>query len=137
MRTVLITGATGLIGQEIVNICHHQNMTVHYLTTSKHKIKSTSNYKGFYWNPKTKYIDVACFEGVSAIINLVGAAISKRWTVNYKNEILTSRTQSTQLLLNTITTHSIPITQMVSASAIGIYPNSTIGFALGVWLRMR
>ncbi len=128
MKTVLITGATGLIGQEIVNICHHQNMTVHYLTTSKHKIKSTSNYKGFYWNPETKDIDITCFDGVSAIINLVGASISKRWTATYKKEILTSRIQSTQLLLDTITSHNKPITHMVSASAIGIYPNSLTNY---------
>jgi hypothetical protein len=103
-------------------------MTVHYLTTSKHKISNTANYKGFYWNPETKAIDVACFDGVSAIINLVGASISKRWTARYKHEILTSRTQTTQLLLDTITTHNIPITQIISASAIGIYPNSLTNY---------
>ncbi len=128
MKTVLITGATGLIGQEIVDMCHQQKMTVHYLTTSKHKIESTSNYKGFYWDPKRKHIDVACFDGVSAIINLVGASISKRWTVKYKNEILTSRIQTTKLLLDTITTHGIPITHIVSASAIGIYPTSLTNY---------
>jgi hypothetical protein len=128
MKTVLITGATGLIGQEIVNICLQEKMTVHYLTTSKHKINNTAQYKGFYWNPETKDIDVSCFEGVSAIINLVGASISKRWTARYKHEILTSRTQTTQLLLDTITTHNIPITQIISASAIGIYPNSLTNY---------
>lgn len=128
MKTVLITGATGLIGQEIVNICHQEKMTVHYLTTSKHKISNTVHYRGFYWNPETKAIDVACFDGVSVIINLVGASISKRWTARYKHEILTSRIQTTQLLLDTITTHNIPITHMVSASAIGIYPNSLTNY---------
>ncbi|MFT4781779.1 MAG: hypothetical protein ACJAZK_001388 [Psychroserpens sp.] len=128
MKTVLITGATGLIGQEIVKICHDQNMNVHYLTTSKNKLTTTDNYKGFYWNPDTKEIDIFCFEGVDTIINLVGASISKRWTDSYKKEIITSRTETAQLLLDTIKLNNFPIKQIVSASAIGIYPNSVTNY---------
>lgn len=128
MKTVLITGATGLIGQEIVKICHDQNMNVHYLTTSKNKLTTTDNYKGFYWNPDTKEIDIFCFEGVDTIINLVGASISKRWTDSYKKEIITSRTETAQLLLDTIKSNNFPIKQIVSASAIGIYPNSVTNY---------
>lgn len=124
MKTVLITGATGLIGKEIVQICHEQNINVHYLTTSKDKISTLDNYKGFYWNPDEKEIDASCFEGVTSIINLVGATISKRWTESYKKEIITSRTETAQLLFDTITTHNFSIKQIVSASAIGIYPDS-------------
>nr|WP_321227647.1 TIGR01777 family oxidoreductase [uncultured Psychroserpens sp.] len=124
MKTVLITGATGLIGKEIVQICHEQNINVHYLTTSKDKISTLDNYKGFYWNPDKKEIDASCFEGVTSIINLVGASISKRWTDSYKKEIITSRTETAQLLFDTITAHNCPVKQIVSASAIGIYPDS-------------
>jgi len=35
---VLITGATGLVGQEIVKVCHSKNIKVNFLTTSKSKI---------------------------------------------------------------------------------------------------
>jgi uncharacterized protein (TIGR01777 family) len=124
MKTVLITGATGLIGKEIVKVCHDQNINVHYLTTSKSKLSTTDNYKGFYWNPDEKEIDSSCFIGVNSIINLVGASISKRWTNSYKKEIITSRTETAQLLFDTIKSNKFPIEQIVSASAIGIYPNS-------------
>ncbi|WP_040282420.1 TIGR01777 family oxidoreductase [Psychroserpens damuponensis] len=124
MKTVLITGATGLIGKEIVNICHEQHINVHYLTTSKDKLSTQKHYKGFYWDPDENEIDAACFEGVTTIINLVGATISKRWTEAYKKEIITSRTQTAQLLYDTITAHNFPVKQIVSASAIGIYPDS-------------
>nr|WP_321247423.1 TIGR01777 family oxidoreductase [uncultured Psychroserpens sp.] len=124
MKTVLITGATGLIGKEIVKACHDQNINVHYLTTSKSKLSTTDNYKGFYWNPDEKEIDSSCFIGVNSIINLVGASISKRWTNSYKKEIITSRTETAQLLFDTIKSNKFPIEQIVSASAIGIYPNS-------------
>ncbi|WP_282044337.1 TIGR01777 family oxidoreductase [Winogradskyella flava] len=126
--TVLITGATGLIGQEIVKQCHEQGITVHYLTTSKSKLSTEANYKGFYWNPNNNEIDHTCFEGVSAIINLVGASISERWTDDYKKIILESRTKTAQLLQETIKTHGYKIDYVVSASAIGIYPTSLVNY---------
>ena len=126
--TILITGATGLIGQEIVNQCHAEGINVHYLTTSKSKLNTAPNYKGFYWNPSTNTIDHECFEGVSAIINLVGASISKRWTDSYKKEILESRTKTAQLLQNSIKAHNYTIEHVISASAIGIYPTSLTNY---------
>lgn len=122
--TVLITGATGLIGREIVKQCHDKGFNVHYLTTSKSKLATESNYKGFFWNPNNNEIDHSCFEGVSTIINLVGASISKRWTESYKKEILESRTKTAQLLQDTIRLYNYNIKHVVSASAIGIYPSS-------------
>jgi short-subunit dehydrogenase len=46
-QCVLITGATGLIGKEIVKQCHNKGIIVHYLTTSKSKLDNTENYKAF------------------------------------------------------------------------------------------
>lgn len=125
---VLITGATGLIGKEIVKRCHQQNITVNYLTTRKSKIEQVENYKGFYWNPKLKEIDTACFEEVDVIIHLAGASISNRWTASYKKEIISSRVESTQLLINTLKGESHTIKHVISGSAIGIYPDSLINY---------
>ncbi|MCM4153208.1 TIGR01777 family protein [Arenibacter sp. N53] len=122
---VLVTGATGLVGSEIVNLCKQNNITVNYLTTSKKKIVSQTGYNGFYWNPGKNEIDADCFKGVTAIINLAGSSISKRWTKNNKKKILNSRVNSLRTLLGAIPkegAHSIGT--LVSASAIGIYPNS-------------
>ena len=121
---LLITGATGLIGKAIVNQCHSKGFEIHYLTTSRSKIVSTETYKGFYWNPKNNEIDVACFEGVSAIINLAGATISKRWTSSYKNEILNSRINSLHCLYGALKDNDHHINHMISASGVGIYPDS-------------
>ncbi|XMO85507.1 TIGR01777 family oxidoreductase [Algibacter sp. AS12] len=121
---VLITGATGLVGSEIVKLCHEKEIKVNYLTTSKSKIVQKENYKGFYWNPKTKEIDANCFDGVDAIINLAGATISKRWTSSYKKVILSSRTETITLLISTLKSIKHTVKHVVSASAIGIYPDS-------------
>lgn len=125
---VLITGATGLIGKEIVSYCHTHDISVHYLSTSKDKLKSQPDYKGFYWNPKLNIIDTACFEDVDAIINLAGATIAKRWTAAYRTEILESRTKSLQLLKEALSTKNHKVKHIISASAIGIYPDSLTNY---------
>ncbi len=126
---ILITGATGLVGSEIVRLCHEQNIGVNYLTTNKNKIVSKSNYQGFYWNPDAQEIDLNCFKGVSAIINLAGASISKRWTPNHKKIVLSSRIDTLRTLKKGVSQiDSSAITSFVSASAIGIYPDSLSNF---------
>lgn len=122
---LLITGATGLIGRVIVELVNQQGIPVNYLTTKREKIIANENFQGFYWNPGKNEIDLNCFEGVTAIINLAGSTIVKRWTAEYKNEILYSRIDALKTLnqaLGKIDTKNI--TSFVSASAIGIYPNS-------------
>ncbi|MBT8299116.1 MAG: TIGR01777 family protein [Maribacter sp.] len=122
---LLIAGATGLIGRAIVELSNQQGISVNYLTTRRDKIISNENFQGFYWNPEINEIDLGCFEGVTAIINLAGSSISKRWTADYKNEILYSRLNALKTLndaLGKIDTQKI--TSFVSASAIGVYPSS-------------
>lgn len=125
---VLITGATGLIGQEIVKLCHEKDIKVNYLTTNKSKIVQEENYNGFYWNPRAKEIDADCLNDVNAIIHLAGATVSKRWTPNYKKEILSSRTGTTALLFDTLKHNNHKVTQVISASAVGIYPDSLTNY---------
>ena len=122
---ILITGATGLVGSAIVELCHKKNIDVNYLSTSKSKIVSNPNYKGFYWNPSKGEIDLECFEGVSSIINLAGVSISKRWTESNKQAILNSRINSLKTLRSGVDSiDSSKIESFISASAVGIYPDS-------------
>ncbi len=123
-KTVLITGATGLVGKKIVALLHKNNYNVHYLTSSKSKIETTKIYKGFYWDYKTNTIDNRAFEGVATIIHLAGATIAKRWTSSYKREIIDSRVQSAALLFSSLSKIKHNVVQFISASAIGIYLNS-------------
>lgn len=122
---LLITGATGLVGGELVRICREKGIAVNYLTTRREKIEQTENYKGFYWDPNSGEIDTACFEGVTAIINLAGASVAKRWTKKHKEAILNSRILSLKTLYTGLqSAKNAAIRTLVSASAIGIYPTS-------------
>ncbi len=121
---LLITGATGLVGTEIVKLCLANNYTVHYLTTNKTKIVSQNNYKGFYWNPLTREVDISCLNGTNAVINLAGASVSKKWTSKHKVEIRNSRLNSVRLLYQLLSENPHQVTHFCSASALGIYPSS-------------
>lgn len=126
---VLITGATGLVGQAITKVLHAKGVTVHYLTTRKEKITTSEKLQGFYWNPSTAAIDLDCFTQVQAIINLAGAPIAKRWTAAHKQRVLQSRINSLRTLreaLEKIDPSSIQ--SFITASAIGIYPHSPSTF---------
>lgn len=125
---VLITGATGLIGSEIVTQCHDNNISVSYLTTSASKLSTKDNYRGFLWNPNTGEIDVNCLKDVDVIIHLVGASIAERWTSKQKQIIIDSRVKTTALLHKTLANTAHTVTQVVSASAIGIYPDSLTNY---------
>ncbi|MBE99455.1 TIGR01777 family oxidoreductase [Flavobacterium coralii] len=121
---VLVTGATGLIGNELVSLLLKNGVYINYLTTSEDKLQSEQRYSGFYWNPDNGNIDENCIDDVDAIIHLAGASVSKRWTKAYKQEILESRVLSTNVLYSLLKNKPNKVKQFISASAIGIYPDS-------------
>lgn len=121
---ILITGATGLVGTELVELLLKKGIAVNYLTTSQKKISNKPNLKGFFWNPEKGIIDENACLGVDAIIHLAGANVSKRWTNAYKQEIIESRIISANLLFKVLKNNPNQVKQIVSASAIGIYPDS-------------
>ncbi|WP_317041056.1 TIGR01777 family oxidoreductase [Psychroflexus salarius] len=118
---VLITGATGLVGQELVKQFHAADIMVHYLSTSRDKLENLELYKGFYWNPSTAEIDEKAFEGVTHLINLAGASVAKSWTPSHKRAIINSRINSLDLLHKTLSKLDHQVEHFTSASAIGIY----------------
>jgi len=121
---ILITGATGLVGKELVQLLLSKNHSVNYLTTSLSKIENKPNYKGFYWNPQQGKIDENCLYEVDVIVHLAGATIAKRWTNAYKQEIIESRILSSELLYNLVRKTPNQVKQFVSASGTASYPES-------------
>ncbi|MBC7439674.1 MAG: sugar nucleotide-binding protein, partial [Flavobacterium sp.] len=54
---ILITGATGLVGTELVKLLLKNGINVNFLTTSQKKINNKPNLKGFFWNPEKGIIN--------------------------------------------------------------------------------
>ena len=121
---ILITGATGLVGTELTTLLLQKGVHVHYLTTSAKKIVTEPNYRGFLWNPQKGTIDENALIDVDRIIHLAGANIANRWTDDYKEEIIESRTVTANLLFKVLKNNPHQVKQIISASGTAIYPSS-------------
>jgi len=121
MSKVLIAGATGLVGQRLVELLIEKGFEVNVLSTRKSaQVKGASV---FLWSPMQLSMDIEALKGVDAIINIAGATVNKRWTSTYKQEIYDSRTRTAETLLKAINKSESTIKNYISASAVGIYPN--------------
>ncbi|WKD84786.1 Epimerase family protein [Polaribacter huanghezhanensis] len=122
MTTILITGGTGLVGKLLAEKLIVKNYTVRVLTRTPKKENE------FSWDIANNFIDEKAFDNLDYIIHLAGAGIAdKRWTSKRKKEIIDSRTQSTQLLLDKVKELKVPLRSFISASAVGYYGAITSG----------
>lgn len=117
---VAITGASGMIGSNLK----------HFLTTGGHEVVTIERKRGnantIFWNPASGEIEAEKLEGIDAVIHLAGRNIAAgRWTESAKREILASRVLGTKLIAETIAKLKTPPKVLVSASAVGIYQDST------------
>ncbi|MFD2162183.1 TIGR01777 family oxidoreductase [Paradesertivirga mongoliensis] len=120
-KTVLITGASGLIGKPLTERLIKAGYAVHQL--SRNMSKANKGAKIFKWDPAEMYIDPHCIDNVSVVINLAGEGIADRpWTNNRKQQIIKSRTGSIKLLYDLLKSHpNHGVTTFISSSAVGHY----------------
>lgn len=122
-QTVLITGGTGTIGKRLTQLLRQQGFAISLLSR---EARSIPDAQVFLWDVKKGTIDPKAIESADYIIHLAGAGVAdERWTDARKEEILTSRTQSTELLANALATHMHTVKAFVGASAIGFYGADT------------
>lgn len=122
---ILITGATGFIGKNLIHslfLRGYDNIAI--LTRSKSKVKQSFNYPVdiYEWDIQKGHIEKDALEGVDVLIHLAGENVAAQsWTEEQKKKILNSRIQSSQLLLKAIETSSTTPKKIISASAVGYY----------------
>ena len=118
-RIVVIAGGSGLIGREISKRLKRQGDEVRWLTRTP---KTSDPYPSYQWDVEQQTIDKSVFEGATHVINLAGAGIADaRWSDARKKLIISSRTESTRLLGESIAELNLPLKSYISASAIGFY----------------
>lgn len=84
--------------------------------------KENAYIKLYEWDIAKNYLEEDAIKNADYIIHLAGAGVAdESWTVARKKEILESRTLSTRLLADKISTVPNKIKAFVSASAIGYY----------------
>jgi len=122
-QTILITGGTGSIGRRLTELLQQQNYQITWLSRSNKPVAGVAVYE---WDIKTGKIDPQAIQTADHIIHLAGAGIAdERWTDERKKEILTSRTQSTELLAKALAGQPHHVKSFVGSSAIGYYGGDT------------
>jgi uncharacterized protein (TIGR01777 family) len=113
---ILMSGASGLIGSALSS---HLSTAGHIVTRLVRRDAREGEHR---WDPGAGILDAEAFTGCDAVINLSGANIGdKRWTEQYKGELLSSRLQSTTLLATTMAGLDTKPSAFISGSAIGWY----------------
>ena len=124
MKTILITGGTGLIGRYLIKSLSKDSNTIYVLTRSESRFENNVNFIN--WDPDSQRLDLSNIPAVDYIINLAGASIDgSRWTNSYKRKILESRLNSTSLLFKEIKKLKQKPSLYIGASATGIYKKNT------------
>lgn len=119
-ESILIAGATGLIGTRLSALLRHRGHDVAHLSRRAGK----GEVRTFLWDPDGNRIDPVALAGRTVIINLAGANIGgKRWTKAYKKEILESRTKSAAVLGEAIKAQGELVHTYISAAGTSIYGN--------------
>jgi uncharacterized protein (TIGR01777 family) len=121
--SILISGGSGLVGRYLTSALLSEGYRVSHLSR---KAGQPGSVRVYQWNPEQNIVDPQIFDGVDFLIHLAGANLGeKRWTKKRKEEIVTSRVNSTRLLHKVITDNGNPLKAFISASAIGYYGSVT------------
>ena len=122
MQTIGITGGTGFVGHHLTGLLKNNGYRVIIFTRDMHKVSRLENVKYSFWSPSEKKFDVTYLKQIDAVIHLAGAGIAdKRWTEKRKQEIMKSRVEGTQFLIERLREHAPQCKTLIAASAVGYY----------------
>ena len=114
---VLISGASGLVGTEVIRQLEAEGHEALRLVRRK-----PTSPKEVEWNPAAGYIQEGIMETIDAVVNMAGATTGKiPWTAKYKEEIVSSRLDSTRTLVKAMAAAQRRPAVLVSGSASGFY----------------
>jgi len=118
-KHILITGGTGLIGIRLTELLIEKGYKVAHLSRSKTGAEDIQTYR---WDIKKQIIEEGAVENARAIVHLAGASVAgKRWSEDYKETILKSRTDSSYLLYQRLQSTNHSLEAFIASSAIGYY----------------
>jgi uncharacterized protein len=114
---VLVSGASGLVGSEVIRQLKEQGHEPLRLVR-----RAAASPDEVEWNPATGFIQEGIMDTVDAVVNMAGATTGKiPWTAKYKEEIVNSRIDSTRTLVNAMKAAKNKPKVLVSGSASGFY----------------
>lgn len=119
---VLVTGASGAIGSALCETLLARGDEVVGLTRDPDRARrSAPAVQWQAWEPTRERPGPEAFDGVDAVVNLVGEPITQRWTDEAKKQIMESRRTATRNLVATIAGLEKRPSALISGSAVGYY----------------
>jgi uncharacterized protein len=116
-RKILLSGASGFIGNELTRVLRHDGWEVSSLVRGE-----PTNASQIRWDPNQS-VSPESVSGFDAVVHLAGESIMGLWTDAKKARIRDSRVQGTRHLAEALAKAAQPPQVFVSASAIGYYGN--------------
>ncbi len=117
---VLVSGACGLIGSAVCDALLARGDEVAGLSRDPAKARATNPTVSWHaWDPANERPPEAAFEGVDAVVNLVGEKINQRLTDEAKQRIRDSRVRATKNLVDGMLAATPAPRTLVSQAAIG------------------
>jgi uncharacterized protein len=119
---VLITGASGSIGGAVSDALLARGDEVVGLSRNPDKARATNPTVTWHpWQAAAERPPAAAFEGVDAVVNLVGEEINQRWNEEVKRRLRDSRERATKNLVDGLAAANPRPRVMVSQAAVGYY----------------
>lgn len=119
-KNVLITGGTGFVGRHLTGLLVANGFSVSILSRSKRV--NAENIFYYTWDIEKQFVEEEAIHKADYVIHLAGANIAeKRWTEKRKEEIISSRELSSQLIFDALIKSNKKVEAFISASAVGIY----------------
>jgi len=118
MKTIIIAGGSGFLGQVLNQYLSKKGYTVKVLT------RYPKNKNDLYWNAKDIGDWTTHLENSEALINLTGKSVDCRYTDKNKKEIYNSRMDSTNILGLAINLCENPPKAWMNSSTATIYRHS-------------
>ena len=116
----LVTGATGLVGQELVRRLERASVLSRDVRGIEQRFGE--NVRAWAWHPESEPAPAAAFEGVEAVFHLAGEPVAEgRWTPEKKRRIEQSRVLGTRHLVAALGSLPALPRVLVCASAVGYY----------------
>ena len=123
-KRVIVTGATGLIGKAVCKQLNAKGYSVVVFSRDPRKARRAVPGAAEYvaWQPAESGPWAGAIDGAYGVIHLAGASLfGKRWTAQYKREIIASREIGTRGLVNAMTQAPTKLQVFISSSAVGYY----------------
>ena len=120
--SVTLTGATGLIGPQLVGLLQRGGAAVTVLSRDPERASSClGDVEAVHWDPLAEAAPAHALAGRDAVVHLAGEPVAQRWSERARRAIRDSRVLGTRNLVDGLRACESRPPVLVSSSAAGYY----------------